>query len=515
MKISIRNVLLGVLVVMLWLLPAVVFAQRRYVDPFLWTQLSDVAFTEKTGSFRSTYADSFAYSALLYSVSAIAGIDPGTLSFVPIGSIATPLLGLVITRRLVTSSLFAVLFSLYLAFDFTLSSSQYSSFAYAWLHPLFLTFLLVLVLYAGFARAEHTTVGQAKRGSRRFLLLLITIFFTVYYFHPTYTFWILTLTGGLAVTVAITRKLGSLGLQVKNVTALAVCFGVIYLGFNELFYRTIIKKALSADPEMIPEQSLTMMRYLLGSKVTSLEPYSATPAPPTLSIGYAISIRTALIICFLAAVIIVWVIKNRGGFVRSINSDVILVVGLLGVGISHTIGYALYGHLSIRFVVLAFPLAVLLAAKTMGMKRVALFFAVALLVLAVAQTTSYAIQVPIREGALEQTAFSTAWLTSHNLDRISILGDFESSQTMSFHFQHEGRVIKQQFFDSQIYGDVVQGNRVPDTIMYLVVNKQEPVTLSSGWHAYEPLFRYSGQLDSNRFISKTYDDGTIWIYDTQ
>ncbi len=512
MRIKGRAALAASLVLVLWVLPGIVLSHRNYVDPFLWTELSDVASAQNTGSLSPTYADSFAYSALLDSVSSITGIGPRVLSIAPIGAVITPLLSFVSVRRYLRSTLFASLFSLYVALDYTLASSEYSVFAYAWLHPLFLTFLFLIMFYAGFLRVPEE--GRFRRNNLGVVSVLLGIFFAVFFFHPTYTLWIITLMVGFAAAVTISQKVGVKSLQIRNVSSLAACFVVVYLGFSQLFYKTFLRRAASLGIESIPEQSFILLRNLLGLGAPLSGPFSATPAPPTLIIGYAISIRTLLILSFVAGLLLIWILRNYGRIARAVNSDVILAVGLLVVGVSHTIGYALYGHLSLRFVVLAFPLVVLLAARTLNLTKIAVIFVAALLLLAGAQMVSYTIQVPVKVGALEDTLHSADWLSSHEPSRISILADFETSQTTLFHFRQQGKTMSQQFFTNQSFGDLVSNRGIQGSPTYVLVNIQETTTLSSGYQAYQPLASHSSEIDANQHLGKIYNDGTVRIYAT-
>ncbi len=491
----------AILTVLLWLVPSVILAQGRHVNAFLWGALSRVADMQAGVSFQDPSTSLSTYTMLLYQISTIAGISPEQLAYLPLGALFTPLLIFIVARRLLRSNLLALLLAMYVAYDFTLASSHYNTFAYAWTRPMFLTFLFLFVMY----------VKRTPENSVAFPGLLLVLFLSVYFFHPTYTFWLLLLVGGTALAVVVSRELKVRAVSLRTAGSLSLSLFVFYLGFNELFYNVLLGRAILANPEAISAELLQIVRSLLGLGVSATAPYTLAAPPPTAVIGYAILLRTILILSVLLVVLILWLIKYRVRLRAAVDDNALLMAALLAVGVGHAVGYALYGHVSLRFIILMFPLVALMAMRKLGLRRTGLAFAGGLVILAVVQTGSFALQVELNSSPIDQLTPPSLWLTTHGPLSPSILSDFESLQILQFRFQEQGQTLLQQFIDSDIYGTLVSGDARLNAVDYVIVNLRASITWSPGWLVFEPLAKYGEQIDGNVFLNKIYDHGGVWI----
>jgi len=500
-----NRLLLAVLIVLLWLIPAFALFGRGYVDSFYWSELSDAALGNSKGSLQNVSLGNPAYVIQTFTLAVVLGIPAQTVAILPIGGIASPILYFITSRRLLKSTSISLLLATYICYDFTLSHSEYNTFAYAWTHPLFLTYLFFLVRYLS-GRAGSQGFTQALM-----VIPLFATFLTTYYFHPTYAYWIIILTAGCAIIVGLTRVRGAKNIRLRTAGALALSLIVLEFGFDEIFYRTFIGRAIFADPSLVSGDFVTLLESFLGLSVQASGAYEFIEPPPTALIGISLFLRTLVISVVLLGSIIWWLKRNQGRYRTAFGSRSVMASALVLTGIGHTVGYALYGHVSLRFIVFIFPIVGFLGLLSLGVRRRAVLVALLLVGLGAIQTGSSYLGIPPRPTALDQAQEPANWLIKYGNEQPSILSDFESSQVTRFLFSQNGQGITQYFYDEQTYGALVEGDKLPSTIEYLVVSTSASSVQSPGWVTFRPLSEFQSQIGQNTHLSLVYSDGTTWI----
>jgi len=502
-----------ILLILIWLLPSLFLTYIRYVDPFLWGLLSDAAAGLYRGYLSELSVESSTYIVIIYLLSIIPGISPEQLSYLPIGGFIVPLCYFIISKRLLKSKILAIFLAIYVSYDFSLYSGHYNVLAYAWTRSLFLSFLFLFWLYI-----------QTKKWF--YIIPLFLIFLTIHHLHPTSTFWIIMLTALTNLLIILVKKLGSINIGLKPITNLVLSFLGIYLVFNQLLYNVFIKKVISPEFDMISEKFISTIQVFFGFTSMGTERYLLTEryVSPNSQLpqimGYAIFFRTFLILITLVVALIFWLRRSSKGMFFNIDNGTVLVVSLFLIGIAHTLAYAVFGHVSLRFITLIYPIvAVIALQKINARKSIQVGFLVILMLLAFLQTTSFIIENYNKpDDSIYEVRSTFRWLyNARETQNPLILSDFQTSQVLLYYFKARGSSFIQRFYDSEMYERVVNmlhKNTGLTSINYIIINIKLKSTPSVGWKAYEPLSKYIGEINNNVNIHKIYEDGTNQIFNT-
>lgn len=510
---KISRIYIYLFLIILLLIPSLFLVHIKLINPFFWWPLSDIFVITNSGDMSRTtsmLSETPAYGLILYILSTVSGLTPIKVAYYPIGALIVPLCYFCLSKKIFESTLMAILITLYIAYDFSIYPGYFSTFSYLWTETLFISFLILYIFIIN------------KKDWRYFILIFI-IFVTTYNLHPTYTFWIITLTLAINLSLYLVKIIDP-DRKISLTTSTFWVFVVFYFSFNQLIYSQFIRKVISIEPSMISDEFLSTIKSFLGSHPLT-EKYTLPTQPPNAIIGYSTFIRTVVIFVFLSVALIFWIKNNYRNISQKFDNDMILLTSLLMVGVIHTVGYALYGHMSLRFIVLMFPIATVLALKKANLRdTVAIIFLISIILLGVLQTGSYIIEHykdPVNN--IDNVKVGSIWLLKEVHGTPGILSDFDTSQILNFYFISENRNISQKFYNSELYNLIVSPEYNQETnkalrtkIDYVVINNAniDETTTSVGWKNFEPLSKYSYGIENNININKIYDSGNIWVSKT-
>jgi hypothetical protein len=490
--------LLLIFVMMLSLLPAFYLATLHTVDPFLYTPLSEVSKGATFGELSEINEDQPSYVVILYTISSLCNIPPLQLAYLPIGAIIFPFCIYALSRRIIDSKIIPILLLLYFAFDFSIYQGQYSVLAYAWAHPLFFIFILLYFMHS----------SSEKRNPRLVALILLT-FTCIVFLHPTYVFWAISFAVGLNVIIAITKSGRFPNVKLTPTPFLTISLFVIYFGFNQVYFGFYLHRVLLVEPEMISEQFISMLRGFLGLSAPLTSPYQIWVGAPTAIIGYAAFARTSILVLCLLLGMGAWIKKNHRNMGIKFDTPMVLIIALLIAGAMHTIGYAFYGHISMRFMILLFPVTAVFLMKKAGLRRSINLFVALIILLAFAQTASYVTSNPEVNNLDVQLAPYSNWLIAHKTSDVVLLSDFSTSQLTNYYFETAGESMTQRFYYSEFYSSLVSGDEEIVVAEFVALNWGEEVTLSVGWATFEPVRDHSVEISENVHLNRIYDDGLV------
>ena len=488
--------LLLIFVLLLALIPSLYLSYIHSVDSFLYTPLSNISEAYYTGRLGSVTTEQPVYVLLLYTISAICNIPPLQMAYMPIGALIFPLCIYALSRKILESRTIPILLLLYFAFDYSLYTGHYSVLAYAWAHPLFFIFVLLYIMYSNSDRRNPSLIA--------FILLVFTC---LVFLHPTYVFWAMSFAVALNIIIAICKVTKVKSMKLIPTPYLTVCLFVMYFGFNQLFFGFYVHRVILIEPEVISEQFFQMIQSFLGLGTGVTVPYQISVGAPTSVIGYAAFARTSILVSCILIGALSWVKKNYHVFAKKFDNMLTLMVALFIAGMMHTIGYALYGHISMRFMILLFPIIAVLFLKKAGLKKVANVMVTLIVVLAVAQTASFWSPGPQFNNVDVESEPPSDWMISHTQGQVVFLSDFLTSQMVKYYFSSVGRDVVQRFFTSNLFGDVVTGDKMITVAEFVVINKGMYSTGSVGWALYEPLGKYTAEIEDNVHLNQIYDDG--------
>jgi len=490
--------LLWIFVFLLCLIPSLYLSYLKDMNSFLFTPLSEAAKGVNVGALSLFSQEQPAYTITLYAVSSITGIDPLVMGHSPIGCLIFPFCVFAITRRLVGHSIYPTLLLLFFAFDFSIYPGYYNVFAYAWTFPMFFSFILIYILYS-----------TSEKRNIKYISLILILFTATVFLHPTYVFWAITFAIGINIFISLSKLFHFSKVNFIPTPFLAVLLIVIYFGFNQLTFGVYLNKVLLIEPDTISEQFISLFRSFLGLSTELAEPYQISASVPTTIIGYGVFARTAMILICLMAGIIYWFRRNYGNISRKFDNPMIVMFSILFVGIMHTVGYAFYGHASLRSIGLIFPIVALLILTKVNMKRLLKIFMAVILILAFSQTISYVASNPPVSGIDIETEPFCDWIMFHTNKDVQLLSDFDTSQISSYHFRSADRALDQVYYDSDLFASILKGDEGIGNIQFIAFNWELDKTTSLGWVIYEPVLKYANQISENTHLDRIYDDGQI------
>jgi len=490
--------LLLIFVLLLSLLPSLYLAYLHMIDSFLYTPLSEVSSGIYQGKLSEINPDQPIYVVILYTISAICNISPLQLAYLPIGAVIFPLCIYALARRLLKSRTIPILLLLYFAFDFSLYQGQYNVLAYAWAHPLFIIFVLLYIMYS--------TSNERNPG---LILLILVVFTSIVFLHPTYVFWAVSFAVGLNVITVVSKLTHLPKIDLVPTFYLTIALFIIYFGFNQLYFGFYLHRVILIEPDVISEQFVTMIRSFLGISAPLIAPYQIWVGPPTTVIGYAAFARTTLLVSCILIGVLAWIKKNHREFAKRFDNSLVLMVALLLAGMMHTIGYAVYGHISMRFMILIFPIIAVFLLRKADLRRTAIVFVSLIIVLAFSQTISYVASDPEVDNVDIETAPYANWLISHTEGEVVLLSDFRTSQITKYHFKSVGREILQRFYTSEVYAQIVTGDDQVTITEFVALNWEFDSTPSVSWATFEPIKNYEAEIGDNSNLNGIYDDGRI------
>jgi hypothetical protein len=490
--------LLFILIFLISLLPSLYLAYLHTVDPFLYSPLADTAYAQDSGMLTDINKNTPAYVVVIYTISSICNIPPLQLAYLPIGAIIFPFCIYALAKRILPSKIIPILLLLYFAFDFSLYPGNFSLLAYAWAHPLFFVFVLLFIMYS-----------QSERRNPSLIALIIVIFTAITFLHPTYVFWAISFAISLNVVLAITKFFKFREVKLTSTPYLTLSLFVIYFGFNQLYFGFYLSRVIIIEPEVISEQFVSMVRTFLGLAAPLSAPYQNFIPAPTVVIGYAAFSRTSLLVLCLMLGIINWLRKYYHKFSIKFDGMITITVALLIAGMLHTIGYALYGHISMRFMIMFFPIiAVFLMGKT-NLKKSINVLVTLVIVLAFAQTASYIAVAPPVNNIDAVTEPYSDWLISHASGEVVLLSDFDTSQITYFYYREAGENMTQRYYTSDFYAAMVNGTEEINITEYVALNWDMSATYSVGWTTFDPVSEYAVQISENVHLNRIFDDGHI------
>jgi hypothetical protein len=254
--------------------------------------------------------------------------------------------------------------------------------------------------------------------------------------------------------------------------------------------------------------------YILGRNPSQTEPYVIPSHPFTQIIGIAATIRTVLIILFIIIGLLWWITTRKRA--HKTWSSLSIAMTLFLVGLVHTAAYAFYGHFSLRFLLLIYPIVAVILVGRITKGNISKYILPSILVcLAVVQSISF---IGDYDGKSNYSTVkpSAHWLTNFGRKNPTIISDFNSTQIIQYYYLSNNQSISPVLFNSDIYRYLVIPNSKSEisNFDYFVVNELniDNPTVSSNWRSYEPLNKYVVNINKNYNLRKIYEDKSMTIF---
>lgn len=495
--------LLAFLCFELILIPGILFSRIGFIDSFIWIPLARASKIESSGEISIAHAS---YDLIMFSLSSVFGLDLEILPFIPIGTLIVPLIIYIVAKRFTNSYLLSVGVAAYVALDFTLVSEHYGTFAYAWTRTLFILFILLFIQYSRSRKIE-------------FVPLILILFISTFFLHPTYLVWMIIFSIGFNVLTTINLSLGRTT-SFKTTYHIVLSFFIIFLTFNKIFYNAFLIKIIESDISLISSMFTTIIWSFLGHG-TVLEPFEIPPLPFSVYSGYASLFRTffiglCIVIFFITFLLTYRNMRKKSKGKEQWNDTLITSLSMIIIGIGHTLGYAMYGHISFRYITFCFPFITTLYISKISGKRILKLAYISILLIIVCSILLSFVDVYYnqREKVINedhiQIEEGSEWVLEYNKD-FKVYSSTTIEHQMSFEAISNGRNYSWDPIESDTYGQIAGGNSSDITDNSLIIfNKR--TTIYSGWQLFEPYEKNEMMINQNSNLLKVYETSDYVIY---
>ena len=526
------------IVTLLWvdiyILLSYALSSREFADVFLYSDSYAVLKILNSGRLymrETVYAYHPFYDFILYTISIFSRKPPELAILLPIGLFVLPVVYLVVSKDIfnITSlkkELYAYLifassyFSmLYLTVDGSLTPELYNTFAYVWSYALYLSSLLLLLLFVKYKRYKY-------------LVLLPVIYATLVNVHYTSPLW-------LIISMALLLGL-SLPLQGKRLSSkigvIFVIYTTIYLTFNRIFYDVFLYSLVSPtqeEPLVDPIKRFfdKVSGFVFGERVIASKPefYAPPYSPPLFG---RIRVTLYLSIFLSVFILISYILLRRKTFRRyyeSLSGSQKLILlwiysSFVVIFLFDSLGYSIVGTYSTKYLLLMGPLVMILSLlliyqlvefnrqKSGNLLRIAIlgFLSAITILNAISLGIHISSMAPLGYSQVYPSAkFFYAHLSKNNP---VVLTDMRTYCMYLPEAARNNVRLRQRFINNAYYKLLVSDNG-GYSFDYFITSPKYKYLLAERWTTYKPISYYSADmLSKNTRINLVYNDGAIWIF---
>jgi hypothetical protein len=519
---EINRCLLLILLFLVCFSPALLFSQKKIIDPYNCITLACVEKSLVAGRIASINLGNFhydpyaegnlGYQAIIIIIAEICGLSTKEVAILPIGGIIVPFMFYFLARKLFNSDLLAAFFAIFIAFDPSLSPGHYNVFAYTWERPLLFIFIVL-------------TTKILERGKKwENALLLFLVFVGTFYLYWTTPLIMIIFLFDVNFLLLIQILLGRQD-EVKGKLTInsVLAFAVIYLAFNKVLYNDFLPAVVHEKYGTVTDALDQLLAWTgIATQSTRAEKYTATTSGDPLY-DWILMFRYITMLIPIALYVVTKLINICREHKLRLNFDAYsyLFWPIILAILAQSIVYAARGHLSFRYASILFLPETLIALDRLKVKRLKVFTFLILLCLIFSGFSIILFKdYPGLNKSSDSIGNSAQFLFDKSSYNAKVLMDLNTFGLYLLEgiSKQKTLLIKFNFYDSDIYGMIVktERNNLGKTIDYVIVNKviANSPTLAPGWKRYEPLSNYIEDINNNLNIHKIYDNG-IWIFKTR
>jgi hypothetical protein len=494
------------ILLLLCLLPSLYLSAQALQEP--WTMFR---IARSSLSLEQNHVATFATSAAGYrgehiggemiqvALIAITHLPLEVLGLLPLGSLLLAVLYYAIAQMVSPSRWTVWAISLYASWYYPLIYSQYGTQTYVWSHILFLTFLLLFLLWL--------------RGRTPLLSILIMIVFVAAFLHyHTTPLWIIA----ALMTAIIAYKLKE---RSQPVTPSALSWSlvlfciVVYFAFDTVIYGNGLARLSTGVTGESFAQSIIgkIITPLFFREPRVLNVFEIAPVNPA-----GATFSTLLVLLTLTLPVGFWclrkgyqVLVTRNISLAFQTGEAIFVWSIVFTAVAHLVIYSAYGAVSIRVIPVAFPLLLPLITREFRLAtQLEHALTSALALFAVIGFLSFAPTL-IPDIMASQTGLASKLFQSGN----RLMGDANVYGSILLNSVKDNRIIDFTWLDSEKYGSLIEGQTVQNNEFdYVIVDMTGKPLITLGWVFLEPWSRHLAQIIQNPKLDKIYDSENLAIF---
>lgn len=488
-----------VLLLFLIALPLFLLSYFQVTDSFLYLKLVDVERLRQQHFLSSfSLASTPAYDTEILTLSYVLNINSEDLQFLPIGGIVLVITYFACIKNIFTHKkdyLVLIILPLILLYTVSQSSSFYNIFLHAWAYTLYFTFILIFLILIK---------KETLRSIYICLLMLVFIASNSYYY--TTTVWMVIFSVGYLIVSLLSEN------KAKITHNVVIAFFVIFLYFNQVFYKVFI-----------PKLNAISVTEIVDLKISSfLQKFLATPPIETQYLYSSQKIFGLIYLLNLIVLLLPVIIYGVYVAIKTIKTYKNIKFGSLNIQLHQKLififiittlldmlAYLSYGVILFKYIILIFPIVTYISIKNLGFHRYA---GLALIVLLISNTVLFGTSFYREDSIASDTTYNDitlleSWMLQKNNQSFTILSDFDTNGKffvkLSENNKYGPRFV---YYDSKTYGNIILNNSI-NNIDYLIIDVKSikhPVK-SIYWRTYEPILKYKNNIDNNRNLNKVYD----------
>lgn len=502
-----RKGILAALVVVLWLIPGVILAWTRYSNPYAMLDFSSLQQGMVAG--RDIGIGSGAgFEALLAVVSQVSGIGMSSLLYLPIGSLLVPLIYYCVSRKF-SSARYAALASIFVAYMTPLVTMHFSLLIFTSVSIIMLVSVLALAKYL---RSKSTGLALA------IILLFVASLF---------------LYRALAAWLVIALLVASIGghswrrrsVKVSPVLDIAAFSLLLFFVFEFHFYEDLLP-AMASQGLTNPTGDL---QHILGNFFWGRADYANDPlrhADP----GGAVLGICSMLIFFMLFIPIFYALAVSRKRLRSKRREIgfatefLLLISVVSIFIGDLVVNFIYygGGIGIYPVLLLFPIMLPLAFSVIrrvpipAVKREAVYFVFAILIVAMVSLTALQINSERTDSDNRTDNFAAFWQEDGGNDT-TMTASFGSFGMFSLSLAESNTSPPTLFpVNSSNYRYLIGSNNATDWpaeyFLFTDSDFESPI-LGKDWQYYQPITQQRlSVIETNIDLTLAYDDGKSSLF---
>jgi hypothetical protein len=430
---------------------------------------------------------------------AITQLPLEVLGLLPLGSLLLAVLYYGIAQTISPSRWTAWAITLYASWYYPLIYSQYGTQTYVWSHILFLTFLLLFLLWL--------------RGRKPILSVLIMIVFVAAFLHyHTTPLWIIA----ALVTAIIAYKLKERSQPVTHSAvswSLALFCVVVYFAFDTIIYGNGLARLSTGVTAESFAQSIIgkIITPLLFREPRVLNAFEIAPVNPA-----GATFSTLLVLLTLTLPVAFWCLRKGSQVLATRNirlafqtGEEIFIWAVVFTAVAHLVVYSAYGAVSFRVIPVAFPLLLPFISREFRLAtQLEHALTSALALFAIIGFLSFAPTL-LPDIMAPQTGLAFKLFQSGK----HLMGDANAYGSILLNSVKDNRIVDFTWLDSNKYGSLIEGQTIlSDEFDYAIVDMTGKPIITLGWVFLEPWSRHLTQIVQNPTLDKIYDSENLAIF---
>jgi len=505
--------LIFVLFIILSFFLPIFYSTKGVTDPFSFWHTAYIQKFINTSHFPledSLYSPKYIPGAMsmLIIFAKVTGIEPKSLQFIPIVGLMLPITYYSLCKKFTAKEIYIFIVTLMM-----LNIPSPMEFLTTWPHAFgYYLYLVFLLAYCDIFKTR--TVEK--------LIIIMLVFLGIHFYSYTAESWALSFLIVINIVLLVLSFLNK-NYRTKVRINLLVLFLVVFLGFNKIFYEAYLPQGRYINT-MIESHRLFFYNYgkLFSLPETDKYIYRAEPNLILSLLGFIYVSSLITIILLVGFIVFRNIIKNKRFVetVKNLSEFSFFKIAIVTVGVIDIIIYAAAGVVNLRYIYFLFPLLVLISLNQLNIKNLFKLNILLILLFVITSHTFLSWQSDkfiFNNSKYRDMEPSAYWFFENTLEKKAII-DLRTGNKYLLESLFKNTNFERSFINADGYQLLVEGTHSNSNLRniapYVVINKRLNRIQTLKWGNFEPIYKYSTQINENVNLRRIYEDDFIWIFKT-